>query len=81
MDATGTLTTLPQARWSLAFDGEDFFETVGCDICDGTLLRIPSAGGTAVQMGPGTYVAIDDTCAYWSTSDGISSVIKSYGRT
>jgi hypothetical protein len=29
-------------------------------------------------MGSGSYVAVDGTCAYWSTTDGISSAIKSY---
>jgi hypothetical protein len=29
-------------------------------------------------MGAGSFAAVDDTCAYWSTHDGIFSVIKSY---
>jgi hypothetical protein len=81
LDPSGDVMTLPGAPffpWSLSFDGVDFFETVGCDICDGTLLRIPSAGGPVVQMGEASYAAVDDTCAYWSTRDGIFSVIKSY---
>ena len=81
LDPSGNLTTLPGAPffpWSLSFDGVDFFETVGCDICDGTLLRIPSAGGSVVQMGAGSFAAVDETCAYWSTSAGIFSATKSY---
>jgi hypothetical protein len=37
----GGITTLPNAPYSPAsstFDGTDFFETVGCDLCSGTLL-------------------------------------------
>lgn len=81
LDPSGDLKTLPGAPffpWSLSFDGVDFFETVGCDICDGTLLRIPSAGGSVVRMGAGGFASVDDTCAYWSTRDGIFSAIKSY---
>jgi hypothetical protein len=82
LDPSGKLTTIhgaPFFPWSLTFDGADFFETVGCDICDGTLLRIPSAGGSVVQMGAGGFATVDETCAYWSTHQGIFSAIKSYG--
>ena len=81
LDPAGNVTTLPQAPffpWSLVFDGTDFFESVGCDACDGSLVRIPAAGGPAVPMGTGSFVAVDDSCAYWSTSAGISSAAKSY---
>jgi hypothetical protein len=38
----GAVTTISAAvyPWSLAFDGSSFFETVGCDLCSGTLLSI-----------------------------------------
>lgn len=81
LDGTGKLASLPRAPyfpWSLVFDGTDFFETVGCDVCDGTLLRIPAAGGPSVTVATGSFVAVDDSCAYWSVSDGISSARKSY---
>jgi hypothetical protein len=81
LDASGNLSALPDAPffpWSLAFDGNDFFETIGCDACDGNLVRIPADGSAAVPMGPGTYVAVDDSCAYWSTTRGIFSSLKSY---
>lgn len=81
LDPSGKLTTIPGAPffpWSLSFDGDDFFETVGCDICEGTLLRIPGAGGSPIRMGAGGFAAVDETCAYWSTTDGIFSAIKSY---
>src|SRR5579863_6203689 len=65
-DASGALTSLPQAPyfpWSLVFDGTSFFETVGCDVCDGSLVRIPAAGGPSVSMGSGSFVTVDDSCA------------------
>jgi hypothetical protein len=64
--------------WSFVFDGTEFFVTAGCDECDGTLIRILASGGASVSMGLGSYVTVDDTCAYWSTVDGISSAVKSY---
>lgn len=79
LDSIGNVTTLAQAPyfpWSLVFDGTDFFETVGCDICDGSLLRIPAGGGPSVAVGSGTYAAVDDSCLYWSTSTGIFSTKK-----
>lgn len=65
----GGLTTLPNAPyspWSFVFDGTDFFETVACDGCFGTLLRIPASGAPVVMMGEGTYAAVDDECVYYS---------------
>ena len=59
-----TIAQAPRLPWSLVFDGTDFFETVGCDICDGTLVRIPASGGASVSMGSGSYVTVDDTCAF-----------------
>jgi len=82
--SSGSVAKIPNAPyfpWNLVFDGNDFFETVACDICSGSLLRIPADGGSAVVMGPGAYVAVDDTCAYWSQGEpsaGIFSVVKSY---
>lgn len=81
IDSNGNMTSLAQAPffpWSLVFDGTDFFETVACDACDGTLLRIPLTGGPSVSMGSGSFVTVDDSCAYWSTIEGISSASKSY---
>ncbi len=57
LTASCGLTTLAQApnfAWSLVFDGRDFFETVGCDDCEGTLVRIPASGGPSATMGPGS---------------------------
>jgi hypothetical protein len=79
LDSNGNVTTLAQAPyfpWSLVFDGTDFFETVGCDVCDGSLLRIPAAGGPPAALGSGTYAAVDESCLYWSTSAGIFSKKK-----
>jgi hypothetical protein len=52
--------------WSLAFDGSSFFETVGCDVCSGTLVRIPFTGAPPVKMVAAGYAAVDDECAYFS---------------
>jgi hypothetical protein len=69
----------PYHPWSLLFDGTDFFETVGCDLCDGTLLRIPATGAAPITMfASGTYVAIAGSCLYWSTLDSIYSAEKTY---
>jgi hypothetical protein len=69
----------PYYPWSLLFDGTDFFETVGCDLCDGTLLRIPATGAAPVTMSAsGAYAAIAGSCVYWSTLDGIYSAEKTY---
>jgi hypothetical protein len=69
----------PYWPWSLLFDGTDFFETVGCDLCDGRLLRIPATGAAPVTMSAsGDYVAIAGSCLYWSTLDGIYSAEKTY---
>jgi hypothetical protein len=78
-----TITGAPYLPWSLAFDGTSFFETVACDICSGTLMRIPASGNKPVTMAAGGFVAVDDTCAYYSvvsglTGNGIYSVDKSY---
>jgi hypothetical protein len=79
----GGMTTLPgapYAPWSFLFDGTDFFETVACDVCfGGPLLRIPASGAPVVTMGAGTYAAVDDTCVYYSTPDGIFSMAKTSG--
>jgi hypothetical protein len=29
-------------------------------------------------MGTGSFVAVDESCAYWSTTEGISNAAKSY---
>ena len=94
LSASG-MTTIPApgGAWSLAFDGSDFFETVGCDVCSGSLVRIPSSGAAPVTMGDAGFVAVDDACVYFSvlggfnlpsqgdsglSGSGIYSVAKSY---
>ncbi len=85
------MTTVPGAPsypWGLAFDGSSFFEAVGCDVCPGSIVRIPLSG-TPVTMTSGGFVAVDDECAYISTIEayplpdggsgmGIFSVTKAY---
>ena len=90
------VTTIPGRvyPWSLTFDGSDFFETVGCDACAGTLVRIPASGAPPVEMGSAGFIAVDEQCAYFSVvlgdstlpsqtdgglpGTGIYSVVKSY---
>jgi hypothetical protein len=93
--ANGSITTIsaPVYPWSLVFDGSNFFETVGCDICSGTLVRISPSGDGPVTMTAAGFVAVDDECAYFSVANefnlaslsdgglpgsGIFSVDKSY---
>jgi hypothetical protein len=66
------VTTIPGEvyPWSFAFDGSSFFETVGCDVCSGTLVRIPSTGAPPVKMVAAGYAAVDDECVYVSVADG-----------
>jgi hypothetical protein len=70
----GTVTMIegaPSPVWSLAFDGSSFFESVGCDVCPGSIRRIPLSG-TPVLMLAGGFVAVDDECAYiWSLGIGL----------
>jgi hypothetical protein len=78
-----TISGAPFLPWSIAFDGTSFFETVACDTCPGTLMRIPLSGGLPETMGAGGFVAVDDSCAYYSRvsgliGNGIYSVDKSY---
>lgn len=73
-----TLPNAPYSPWSFVFDGTDFFETVACDACFGTLLRVPASGAPVITMGEGTYAAVDDECVYFSNPTGIYSVQKSY---
>jgi hypothetical protein len=89
------VTTIPAPvfPWSVSFDGTDFFETVGCDLCSGTLVRIPSSGGPQVLMVSAGYAAVQGDCVYFSValgfglpssddggipSSGIYAVSKSY---
>jgi hypothetical protein len=93
--AGGDVTTISAENypWSLVFDGSSFFEAVGCDICSGTLVRIPSTGAPPVKMVAASYAAVDDECVYFSVAfgfdlpsaddggipgSGIYSVAKSY---
>jgi hypothetical protein len=93
--AGGDVTSIAAENypWSLVFDGSSFFEAVGCDICSGTLVRIPSTGGSPVKMVSASYAAVDDECVYFSVVNGfdlpsaddggipgggIYSVVKSY---
>jgi len=92
---TGLTMTAGQVYpWSIAFDGSDCFETVGCDLCAGSLVRIPASGAPPTAMVSAGFVAVDDQCAYFSVllgdatlpsqsdgglpSTGIYSVAKSY---
>jgi hypothetical protein len=73
----------PFLPWSLAFDGTSFFETVACDLCPGTLMRIPASGAPPLTMAAGGFVAVDDTCAFYTrvqgvVGNGICSVDTSY---
>jgi hypothetical protein len=91
LDTNGGMTTIPGAPsypWALAFDGSSFFEAVGCDVCPGSIVRVPISGAP-VTMTSGGFVAVDDQCAYFSTIQayplpeggsgmGIFSVSKSY---
>ncbi len=77
-DGLTTLPNAPYSPWSFVFDGTDFFETVACDACFGTLLRVPASGAPVITMGEGTYAAVDDECVYFSNPTGIYSVQKSY---
>ena len=89
-----TTISAPVFPWSLAFDGSNFFETVGCDVCSGTLVRIAPSGTPPVMVTSASFVAVDDECAYFSVVEGfglpsmadggipgsgIYSVQKSYG--
>ena len=69
----GAVTTIsaPVFPWSLAFDGWSFFETVGCDACSGTLVRIPASGAPVTSMVTAGYAAVDEDCVYFSVADGI----------
>jgi hypothetical protein len=78
-----TRISAPVYPWSIAFDGSSFFETVGCDLCPGTLVRIPLSGAPQVTMTDATFVAVDDECVYFSeaiSGSGIYSVEKSYAE-
>jgi hypothetical protein len=70
--ASGSVTTVsaPVYPWSLAFDGSNFFETVGCDVCSGTLVRISPSGTPPVTMASAGFVAVDDECVYFSVVEG-----------
>jgi hypothetical protein len=70
--AGGNVTTIPAQvyPWSLAFDGSNFFETVGCDVCPGTLVRIAPTGTAQVTMVTAGFAAVDDECAYFSVAEG-----------
>jgi hypothetical protein len=80
--ADGGVTMLPGAPFmpsSFVFDGTDFFETVLLEGFGGPLVRIPASGAPVVTMvnGPSD-VVVDDTCVYYSTMDGIFSLVKTY---
>jgi hypothetical protein len=65
-----TTISAPMYPSSLAFDGSNFFETVGCDLCPGTLVRISPSGTAAVTMTTAGFVTVDDECAYFSVANG-----------
>jgi hypothetical protein len=70
--ANGQVTTIsaPVFPWSLSFDGTDFYETVGCDICPGTLVRIPASGAPAVTMATAGFAVVEGACVYFSVALG-----------
>jgi hypothetical protein len=61
----------------LIFDGRNFFVTAGAG--GGLLYRVPAEGGQplllAINSGL-TALAMDDTCIYWSSIDGIFSLSR-----
>jgi hypothetical protein len=79
--ASGSVTTIPApvSPWSIAFDGSNFFETVGCDVCSGTLVRMSASGAPAVTMTSASFVAVDDECAYFSVLMGLDLPSKGDG--
>jgi hypothetical protein len=73
------LPNAPYIPTSFLFDGTSFFETVYAGGFGGPLLRIPASGAPVVTVVNGaSYVAVDDTCVYYSTMDGIFSLVKTY---
>jgi hypothetical protein len=76
----GTPTVLaapPSEPHDLAFDGKNFFVTTGGGGL--WLYRIPSTGGTPVlaESEPGiTNMTLDESCLYWSSLRGISSLAR-----
>jgi hypothetical protein len=62
----------------LIYDGNNFFVTAGGGAL--SLLRIPSGGGTPLVAESETGIssmALDETCLYWSSLNGISSLARS----
>jgi hypothetical protein len=77
---TGANTiSAPVYPWSLVFDGSNFFQTVGCDVCSGSLVRISPSGAPSVMVAPGSYVAVDDECAYFSVVLGFGLPAQAEG--
>jgi hypothetical protein len=72
--AGGSVTTIsaPVGPASLSFDGTDFFETVGCDLCTGTLYRVPASGGEMVIMAQGWYAVVEGAYVYFSVAGGFN---------
>lgn len=72
--AGGSVTTIPAQVYpsSLTFDGSNFFEAVGCDVCPGTLVRIAPVGAAQRTMVTAGFAAVDDECAYFSVAGGVN---------
>jgi hypothetical protein len=71
------LAAPPSEPHDLAFDGKNFFVTTGGGGL--WLYRIPSTGGTPVlaESEPGiTNMPLDESCLYWSSLRGISSLAR-----
>jgi hypothetical protein len=66
-----TLATGFSQAHDIVFDGQYFFVTSGAG--DGSVERIPAAGGThaLISLGGGSGLALDGECLYWSDFDGI----------
>jgi hypothetical protein len=63
--------------YRLVFDGTEFFATTLADASEGTLVRIPAAGGSPGTGAFGSGVAVDDECLYVAdTVSGVYSVAK-----
>jgi hypothetical protein len=79
---SGPPTTLSQGDalyvvYRLVFDGTEFFATTLADASEGTLVRVPAAGGSPASGAFGSGVAVDDECLYVAdTASGVYSVAK-----
>jgi hypothetical protein len=75
-----TLATGLHEVHALAFDGENFFLTMGAAGLE--LLRVPAQGGdaTLVTAKRAFNLAFDDECLYWAGLDGIFAMSRAMAR-